>query len=294
MKSLFTLIMLVLATGPSEAGDSLLVMFWNVENFFDWKDEGGGASDAEFSSGGVRRWTRKRFFIKCDAIAKTIFEVADRFGRLPDAIGFAEVENSFVLRCLLANTLLRKLDYRIAHFDSPDRRGIDCALLYRKSSFPAAKAAPAHLLTASGELIRTRDILVFEGEKAAILVNHHPSKVGGSSGERRSAAIARMNFLCDSLLASGSKRVLCIGDFNEDLWHSRSQTGTIKYNGAWEKIDGFFLRGEGKVEESVLDSPRLSEADKSFGGLKPKRTYIGPSYHGGVSDHYPVVFWLKF
>ena len=87
--------------------DSLLVMFWNVENFFDWTDQGTGESDKEYSSYGERHWTRKRFYRKCDMICKSVMWIADRYGRIPDVIGLAEVENRGVLTKLLSSTLLR-------------------------------------------------------------------------------------------------------------------------------------------------------------------------------------------
>ena len=90
--------------------DSLLVMFWNVENFFDWTDQGTGDSDKEFSSYGDRHWTKSRFYEKCDAIAKSIFLIGDIYGRMPDVIGLAEVENRGVITKLLNYTLLRKYD----------------------------------------------------------------------------------------------------------------------------------------------------------------------------------------
>ena len=73
--------------------DSLLFMFWNLENFFDWKDSGLSDSDREFSSDGERRWTRSRFYVKRNSIVKAILWVGEKYGRLPDAVGFAEVEN---------------------------------------------------------------------------------------------------------------------------------------------------------------------------------------------------------
>ena len=73
------------------------IMFWNMENFFDYKDGGEGESDTEFSSFGSRRWTRKRFQAKCNAFAKTIFWIKDSYGSLPDVIGLAEIENRNVL-----------------------------------------------------------------------------------------------------------------------------------------------------------------------------------------------------
>ena len=102
-----------------------------MENFFDHIDQGTGDSDKEFSWGGSRHWTRKRFQTKCDAVAKSIMWIGDRYGRLPDLIGLAEIENRGVLTKLLRSTALRKYDYGIVHHDSGDRRGIDVAILYR-------------------------------------------------------------------------------------------------------------------------------------------------------------------
>ena len=62
---------------PAMDGDSLKILFWNVENFFDYTDSGANPSDAEFSSRGERRWTRKRFLTKCGVISKLIFWEAE-------------------------------------------------------------------------------------------------------------------------------------------------------------------------------------------------------------------------
>ena len=260
--------------------DSLLVVFWNVENFFDYHSEGK-----------PQYWTKGRFQAKCDAIAKTLLRIADRYGRLPDAVGFAEVENAFVLRRLVRETALRKLDYRIVHYDSPDHRGIDCALLCRESTLPLRASAPKHLLDSAGGVIATRDILLAEFNRLAILVNHHPSQLGGKA-ERRELAQARLRALTDSLHTAGQPRTLAVGDFNQDLWGRGG--GTIKYNGQWEKIDGGFADGFLRVREEVFADPLLLEEDKAFGGTKPRRTFVGPRYTGGVSDHLPVVFIVYY
>ena len=73
----------------AEGADSVRVLFWNVENFFDWYDGGASEADAEFSAGGARRWTARRFFNKCNAIAKTVLYLSDEGGALPDLIGLA-------------------------------------------------------------------------------------------------------------------------------------------------------------------------------------------------------------
>ena len=282
------LLALLLSLPTAARTDSLEVVFWNLENFFDSHAGGVSQSEMDFSAGGVRHWTRKRFYAKCAGVAKVLLMIADSEGRLPDAVGFAEVENSFVLRQLIQSTALRKLDYKVVHFESQDHRGIDCGLIYRASTLHLTEAAPMHVYDSSGAVMPTRDILLVRFDSLAVLVNHHPSKVGGKQ-ERRSLAMDRMNFLCDSLMQAGCRGVLCIGDFNEDQWHSGGQ-GTIKYNGEWEKIDGFFSRGALQVRETVFKDEILLEPDRNWGGMKPRRTYSGLRYHGGISDHLPVIF----
>lgn len=302
-------LLLLLAAYPSFAAtaqaDSLLVVSWNVENFLDPRTDSTG------------RYTFGRFRNKCNAISKTLLLIAGRYGRLPDAVALMEVGDRYVLERLLRDTPLRKLDYAIVHYDSPDRRGIDCALLYRRSTLTLLRSAPIHLYDSSGALMRTRDILLAEFDGLAILVNHHPSKVGADSERRRTVAMARMLELMDSLsvtcaanpdstLSNGAgpgiiigpapsapvRSVLSVGDFNDDVWpHDGprpASEGTIKYNGAWEKIDGHFSRGL-QVNETVFSDPLLSEPDRSFGGTKPHRSFSGPRWLGGVSDHYPVI-----
>ncbi|MBR4809216.1 MAG: hypothetical protein IK031_02940 [Bacteroidales bacterium] len=285
--------------------DSLLVVSWNVENFLDYRTDSTG------------RHTSGRFYSKCNAIAKTLLLIAERNGRLPDAVALMEVGDRFVLERLIGSTPLRKLDYAIVHYDSPDRRGIDCALLYRRSRLRLRNSFAAHLYDADGAVMPTRDILAAEFDSLAILVNHHPSKVGADSERRRGIAMRRMTELMDSLWrrsdfyadtcaanrqhthyngagphtffgpAPSGYPVLAVGDYNDDVWHDGSP-GTIKYNGSWEKIDGHFARGL-TVRETVFADPSLSEPDRTWGGVKPRRAFSGPRWLGGVSDHYPIV-----
>ena len=290
-RTMTTLLALFLSFSALAQRDSLVVVFWNVENFYDWKDSGTSDSDSEFSSGGLKHWTKSRFHTKCDAVSKVLLKIGDSCGRLPDVVGLAEVENAFVLKQLVESTVLRKLDYSWVHFDSPDHRGIDCALLYRRSSLDLRGAEAKHLYDSTGQVIPTRDILLAEFDGLDILVNHHPSKVGEGSSERRKTAMDRLFGVCDSLVACGHSSWLAIGDFNDDIWHSGGK-GTVKYHGGWEKIDGHLAYGL-EVQETVFEDPLLSERDKSWGGVKPLRTYIGPRYTGGVSDHYPIVLTIK-
>lgn len=269
-------IVLSLLMRQAAPADGLLVVSWNVENFLDYRTDTTG------------RHTSGRFYSKCNAIAKTLFLIAQQEGRLPDAVALMEVGDRFVLDRLVRSTPLRKLDYGIVHYESPDRRGIDCALLYRRSSLHPLGSKACHLYDSTGAVMSTRDILLAEFEELAILVNHHPSKVGEDSGRRRAVAMARMTAIMDSL---GRMPVLSVGDFNDDVWESKGR-GTIKYNGAWEKIDGHFARGL-QVTETVFDHPLLSEEDRTWGGTKPRRAFSGPRWLGGVSDHYPIILRVR-
>jgi endonuclease/exonuclease/phosphatase family metal-dependent hydrolase len=298
--------------------DSLLVMFWNVENFFDHVDQGTGESDREFSSYGARHWSKRKFQVKCDDIAKSVLWIADEYGKMPDVIGLAEVENRWVLWKLLNNTLLRKYDYKIVHFDSGDRRGIDVALLYRESVFSML----THSLTVpvvGGERMSTRDMLQVclegvMGQKINMIVCHHPSKYGGAeeSSLRRNAAMVALRGLCDSLeVADPGVPVVAMGDFNDTPDGEQFSLlegalvnmadglftegyGTIRYQGVWELIDMFMVSEDlvANSEMYILQIPFLMTYEKKYPGMKPLRTYSGPRYVGGVSDHCPIVLCI--
>ena len=281
-----TLLLLWLLAIPS--ADTLQVMFWNVENFFDWRNDSTTVSDVEFSAAGERHWTWKRFQAKANAFAKALFWVEAETGRLPDIIGLEEVENAFVLRQVLQKTALRKLDYKYVHYDSPDRRGIDVALLYRSSRLELLDSKPCHLFAAD-TVMATRDILlcVFQKDsvKVAVLVNHHPSKYGGAaeSEPRRRIAVERLRFLADSLAVIGIDRIIAGGDFNDTPENSvfrllepallplhmdlfRHGLGTIKYDGKWDLIDHIY------VSPAFMEAPVFAPASDSSSGNVDRKT----------------------
>jgi len=322
MKKMICMIMLSILmkiNGYTESNNKeMLLMFWNVENFFDYVDGGTGESDKEFSSFGGRRWSRRKFYAKCDAIAKSIFWAGEECGRMPDAIGFAEVENKGVLYKLLNSTLLRKYDYRIVHFDSGDRRGIDVALLYRESVFEKVSVS-LKVPEENGRKITTRDILQVclksgMGQNINLIVNHHPSKFGGAgaSAARRDAAMLALRQMCDSLVAVGEPHIVAMGDFNDNpdgeqfdmldgILANMSESlyaqglGTIRYEGRWDLID-MFLVSPDLAEYSrmdILQIPFLMTYEKKYPGFKPLRTYSGPRYIGGVSDHCPIILKIS-
>lgn len=301
-------------TQVQECTDSLLVLFWNVENLFDCEGENGGK---EWTPVGEKHWTPGRLRAKCNAIAKTLLWVGEQWGRLPDIVGLAEVENAGVLRRLVYSAPLRKAGYRYIHFDSPDPRGIDVALLYRKDVLARPKA---EALPVPG--FRTRDILrcrfPLSGDSLTVVVVHHPSKLGGParSQPRRKAAMSVLREACGNFLT------VVTGDFNDtpdgeafQMLDSclvclsrplhRQGEGTLKYDGKWELIDQFWVSpdlaekepgtqaGRWRCETAILYAPFLLTRDSAHAGEKPLRTYSGPRYLGGVSDHLPIVLRLS-
>lgn len=324
MKRLIFVLVLCAAGMDAAAGerDSLLTVFWNLENFFDYHDGGNGDSDREFSPEGKRRWTSGRFYSKCNLVAKSIFWMGERYGHMPDVIGVAEVENRSVLSRMLASTGLRKFDYAVVHRESGDRRGIDVALLYRKDVLELLDVS-YHVPEYEGRQMNTRDMLhvrmrrMSDGRIYDFIVNHHPSKFGGAreSEGRRTAVMKSLRALCDSLTSVPEgiyEGVMAMGDFNDtpsgqqflllegalknafSAAYERGE-GTIRYEGRWDLIDMFWVSEEiySSSRSEILRIPFLMTREKKHPGEKPLRTYSGPRYLGGVSDHCPVVLMAR-
>lgn len=319
----FILILTMLVTGItvySQDKDSLLTVFWNLENFFDYRDGGTTESDSDFSSRGSRHWTSEKFYKKCELISKSMFWIGDRYGQLPDIIGLAEVENRWVLERLIYSTLLRKYEYGIVHRESRDRRGIDVALIFRRGEFELIDYSFS-IPSFNGVQMSTRDILHVKLRRLSdesvydIIVNHHPSKFGGAkeSEGRRKAAMESLASMCDSLLLVSAgmqsyKGIIAMGDFNDTPDGSQFRQldgflvnaceslfeageGTIRYEGKWDLIDMFWVSPSIFCNSSclILKIPFLMTRDRKHPGEKPLRTYSGPRYLGGVSDHCPIV-----
>lgn len=282
--------------------DSISIVFYNVENLFDNFDDP-TKNDNEFLPDSKKEWTSYRWNDKTNKIAKIITAL-----KFPDIIGLAEIENDTVLRKLVKNRLLWKQNYEIIHFESKDRRGIDCALLYKPSRVDllSLKATPVKL---NGR--PTRDILgatfITHKDTLALFVNHWPSRYGGrkKSNPKRIQAAWQLKYLMDSVTSHHKNfRILSMGDFNDEpkdsslkllsayINSSLNFRGTIKYRKKWQVFDQF-IHSQNLIPTCyVFEHEFLFEEDKKYGGLKLKRTYLGPFYNGGFSDHLPIV--LKY
>lgn len=203
-----------------------LIAFYNLENLFDTINTQ-GVNDEEFSSAGLDRWTSDKYRHKISNMALAISRIGEDDGWKggPAIIGVSELENRQVLEDLIADPLLKESGYQIVHYDSPDLRGVDVALLYRTRYFrvTASTSNELKIFDDKGERVYTRDQLVvaglYDGEPMYFIVNHWPSRSGGelTTRPRRNAAADLTRHLVDSLLAIDNKaKIFVMGDLNDD------------------------------------------------------------------------------
>jgi hypothetical protein len=201
------------------------VAFYNLENLFDTTNDS-LVRDDDRTPEGKDRWTEDRLERKLQNLSVTLVSLGSEYGaNPPDLLGVCEVENRGVLERLVRQPALLPYDLGIIHFDSPDHRGIDVALIYRKDRFFPEDSQSFRLLLHDGSGWRkyTRDQLVVGGflgpDRVFVLVNHWPSRGGvpAQTREFRKAAALRQRFLIDSILyRHPGTRVISMGDYNDN------------------------------------------------------------------------------
>ena len=201
------------------------VAFYNLENVFDTKNDT-LIFDDDRTPEGKDKWTEERYLNKIENMSKVISEIGSTDNKTaPDIVGVCEVENLGVLEDLVHHKNLAKFNYGIVHFDSPDERGIDVALLYKKSAFVPVNFNSHRLLlfNLEGKRDYTRDQLIVEGlldnEKVYFIVNHWPSRSGGEARSRpfRLEAAKLNKRIIDSVQRQNiNAKIISMGDFNDD------------------------------------------------------------------------------
>lgn len=216
MKRILLLPLLLCALGCF-AQEPCRVLFYNVENLFDPIDDP-ATDDDEYTPEGRKRWTGARYRAKLEGIGRVLGDAG-----LPAVVGLAEVETRGVLEALVAQPSLAAADYRIAHFDSPDERGVDVALLYRPDRFVPRGSVAVRTMIPAQPGFRTRDILTVWGELAGepffFAVLHAPSRRNGAeaSAFRRVAVGEQVRRLVDSVAQRHpATKIVVMGDFNDD------------------------------------------------------------------------------
>ncbi|MGJ5642751.1 endonuclease/exonuclease/phosphatase family protein [Formosa sp. S-31] len=210
------------------------IAFYNLENLFDTEDDPFKFDE----SSPIMEIASERQLVYSEKI-KNMAKVIDDIGKettktAPTIIGISEIENRKVLNVLTNDMLLRESNYGIVHFDSPDSRGIDVALLYKKQFFKikSAKPYPVQLIDKeSGKRIYTRDELLvsgfLDGDLIHIIVNHWPSRRGGEdlSNYKREAAATLNKTIIDSLqTANPYAKIILMGDLNDNPTDSSLKT----------------------------------------------------------------------
>ncbi len=220
------------------------VAFYNLENLFDTINDS-EKKDDEWTPNGIQNWTNEKYQQKLKNLAKVLSEIGTVENKnTATLIGVAEIENRGVLEDLVKQSKLQYYDYGIIHFDSPDRRGIDVALLFQKKYFRPSSfsSIPLYIdkdaievrkgkkneseeemkVAAGSNRVFTRDQLLVTGfleeEEINIIVNHWPSRWGGEavSGKYREAAGRLNRKIIDSLQQINPEaKIITMGDFND-------------------------------------------------------------------------------
>lgn len=332
---LFCLIIKIQIVGSfavlGQEGGELRVAFWNFENFFDPFADSTRAYN-EFTENGGQHWTKSRFYKKRNNMYKAILSLSENEPLA--ALGIAEVENQYVLNMLFGQTPLKTHNYRIVHYESDDKRGIDVAMAYCIDKLQLVYSEAVKVCNPKNENFKTRDILYVKfydrrGDTIHCFVNHWPSRYGGEreTVKLRTLAANTLRHKVDSLvflhqtipkiIVMGDfndtpedpsvKNILCNGDVLVNLFTDGKKLGfegTLKHQYNWQIFDQII------VSKSLIDNDRgliyvknsatifhadfLFVKDESYGGVKLFRTYVGPKYLGGFSDHLPVYINLIY
>ena len=204
---------------------AICVGFYNFENLFDTEDDP-KIRDDEFLPEGKRLWNKDLYQEKLANMAKVVAMLGTNV--TPDGpaiLGVCEVENKKVLEDFVTESAVANRNYKIAHRDSPDKRGIDVALLYQEKyfQFESLKAFPLGVIKPNGDTLFTREVLLvsgtLNGEPTHVMINHWPSRSGGENkaAKYRHRAGEVCKIVSDSLYKDNPNcNILIMGDLNDD------------------------------------------------------------------------------
>ncbi|NOX85765.1 MAG: endonuclease/exonuclease/phosphatase family protein [Chlorobi bacterium] len=200
-----------------------VIGFYNLENLFDTIDDP-EKRDEEFLPNGTNKWDTEKYLHKIGNMSKVISKIGKSF--TPDGIsvlGISEIENRAVIEDLINTPLLKPFHFRIIHYDSPDRRGVDVAMIYQPKYLEVTETKSYRLVIPDMPDFYTRNQLLVSGkllgEDIYFIVVHWPSRYGGEKRSRplRNAAAELSRHICDSLLAlNPDSKIIVMGDLNDN------------------------------------------------------------------------------
>jgi len=279
----------------------ITIVNYNVENLFHPTHDS-IKEDMEWTPEGERKWSYTRYYRKEENIARVLTNIGEWKG--VDVVGLCEVENALVVKRLCYT--MRRNEYDFVHYESPDPRGIDVALIYKKSRIDTIRTKPIRIQQTA---LNTRDILyvcakIDKRDTVHFFVCHLPSQRGGQAESewKRKAAKQVLQHAIDSVFTiHQNAKIVVMGDMNDapknDLNGLTNQMisfalrgeGTHKYQGIWTCLDQFYTSPNIQPEVRIYNPEWIQETDEKYLGLKPKRTYSGYRYLNGYSDHLPIV-----
>lgn len=299
------------------------IVFYNVENLFDTIDNP-EKNDERYLPGSDLDWNTEKYLHKINQLSRVLTSIHD--SALPSIIGLSEVENRLVLEDLINLTDLKSGDYKIIHKESPDERGIDMALLYRKSMFNPGTVRFIQINYPFDPEEKTRDVLYVNGEILGedihLYVNHWTSRWGGhlETNPHREYTAALLREHIDSIQADDpDANILLMGDLNDNptdtsvymilqafpltmeihqnelynlsLKKYEEGHGTLFWK-EWDMFDqvivnGRFLRRIDLEKNELIFKRDWMLYERKDGIKVPSRT-ASKSYYGGYSDHLPV------
>ena len=305
------------------------IAFYNLENLFDTFDDK-FTFDDDFLPKSAKKWTEKRYRKKVRKLGYAISNIGSKTTKKhPAIVGLAEVENKLVIDDLLNSKFLENKLYDYVHYDSPDERGIDVAMIYDTRVFKVinTEVFPLDLVDENGRRDYTRDILMVEGklnsELMYFVVNHWPSRRQGVEESEPTRLLASKKALEVISKIKGRNqyaKIIVMGDFNdgplnksvkqlvqtENLFNPMEQLksfirGSLSHRREWNLFDQILFTTnffEYQKEEhsfskaDIFDREFLRQYKGKYRG-NPFRTFVGKKYKGGYSDHFPVYIHLK-
>ncbi len=254
--------------------NEIRVAFWNLENFMDPRNDS-ITNDDDYTPEGSKHWGASKFEKKKQNIYKAIMALGE--WDAPEIVGLCEVENAYVVKQLIFDTPLKRFNYSFIHFDSPDRRGIDVALIYRPDKFRPLEYFPIPVVYDFDKDSKTRDILyvkgIFAQDTLHLFVCHFPSKFGGAieTEPKRCYVGNLLRNITDTILANQSNaQIIIMGDMNDEpfspslvsclkaktdahnlqnndlfnlMTNKVNKEGTYKFQARWSVIDNIIVSG---------------------------------------------------
>lgn len=287
--SIFLYCILVLAVYPKSFGQTKkfkihTVAFYNFENLFDTINDP-ETFDEDWTPNGSQLWTFAKYQKKLANLSRVLAEIGNsENSESPTFIGGCEIENRGVLEDLIVQPILVDKKYGIIHFDSPDKRGIDVALLYRKEFFQPITFSniplyvfhkesiskknkeeltdDVEVVSSKNKRVYTRDQLLvsgfLEGEEIHLIVNHWPSRSGGEqrSSPFREAAATLNRKIIDSLQRlNPNAKVITMGDMNDGPYNksvkialgAKAKKADVPLMGIYNPFEDMAKKGMGTI-----------------------------------------------